>query len=109
MDDNLIREIIAIGIGERKRSIIVSNRTIRKRTNEVLEGIKFMNEYISSLDDQVSLLRAIHKRFNISIPKARCYLCLIFLLVDNKEGESIRNRPFMDWTIVSVIVITFPQ
>lgn len=101
----MIREIIALGIGERKRSIISSNRSVSKRTNEVIEGMRYMHEYILSLGDQQPLLHAIHKRFYIGPNKAKCYLCLLFLLLDNQEGESIKNKSFMEWNVVSVRIL----
>lgn len=101
----MIREIIALGIGERKRSIISSNRSVSKRTNEVIEGMRYMHEYILSLGDQQPLLHAIHKRFHIGPNKAKCYLCLLFLLLDNQEGESIKNKSFMEWNVVSVRIL----
>ena len=71
---------------------------------EVLEGIKYMYDYIMSLGESVSLVEALHTRFNIRISKSKCYLCLLFLLLDNKEGETVRNRCVTEWNLVSVFL-----
>lgn len=61
-----------------------------------------MIELIDSSDNHYPLVYKIHKRFHISESLSKSYLCLLTLLFDNKEGESIKNKPFIEWSIVSV-------
>ena len=67
-----------------------------------MEGLKVMIELIDSSDNHYPLVYKIHKRFHISESLSKSYLCLLTLLFDNKEGESIKNKPYMDWNVVSV-------
>ena len=67
-----------------------------------MEGLKVMIELIDSSDGHYPLVYKIHKRFHISESLSKSYLCLLTLLFDNKEGESIKNKPCMDWNVVSV-------
>lgn len=102
MDEAVIRDLLGMGIGERKRSLITGNRSPSRRARDLMEGLKVMLEFINSLDGSVSLVYALRKRFNISEALSKSYLCVIFLLLDSKEGETIRNKPFMEWSLVYV-------
>ena len=71
---------------------------------ELVEGVKVMLEYVQSYSDHKSLTLALQRRFHIKQSLARSYLSLLFLLLDNRDGDSIRNRPYMEWSIVNVSV-----
>lgn len=102
LDDTIVKEIIATGIGEKKRSIIKTSKTKSKRSVELMDGLKLMLEYIQSCDEKKPLAMAIQRRFHISSKLARSYLSLLFLLLDNKEGDSVRSRPYMEWSLMNV-------
>lgn len=104
MDDTLVREIVSIGIGERKRSIIKTTKTPSLHAMELVEGVKVMLEYIQSYSDHKSLVLALQLRFHINQSLARSYLSLLYLLLDNRDVDSIRNRPYMEWSVVNVHV-----
>lgn len=73
---------------------MLTNKQIDKR---VLEAMKCMRNYITSLDNNLSipLLQLIQNRFYISKKTAESYLCLLFLLSDNTDS-------FLDWSILKV-------
>ena len=98
-----MKEIIATGIGEKKRSIIKTSKTKSKRSVELMDGLKLMSEYVQSCDEKKPLAMAIQRRFHISCNLARSYLSLLFLLLDNKEGDSVRSRPYMEWSLMNVL------
>ncbi|KNB42773.1 hypothetical protein JH06_3532 [Blastocystis sp. subtype 4] len=102
LDDTLVREIVSIGIGERKRSIIKTTKTPSLHAMELVEGVKVMLEYIQSYSDHKSLVLALQLRFHINQSLARSYLSLLYLLLDNRDVDSIRNRPYMEWSVVNV-------
>ena len=104
MDDTLVREIVSIGIGERKRSIIKTTKTPSLHSMELVKGVKVMLEYIQSYSDHKSLALALQLRFHINQSLARSYLSLLYLLLDNRDVDSIRNRPYMEWSVLNVHV-----
>ena len=104
LDDTLVREIVSIGIGERKRSIIKTTKSPILHAMELVEGVKVMLEYIQSYSDHKSLVLALQLRFHINQSLARSYLSLLYLLLDNRDVDSIRNRPYMEWSVVNVHV-----
>ena len=71
---------------------------------ELVEGVKVMLEYIQSYSDHKSLVLALQLQFHINQSLARSYLSLLYLLLDNRDVDSIRNRPYMEWSVVNVHV-----
>ena len=68
----------------------------------MFEGVKVMLQYIQSLDGQCSLVSALNDRFHIRNETATVYLCLLFLLLDNQEGETWKSKLRMEKTIICV-------
>ena len=99
-----MKEIIATGIREKKRSIIKTSKSKSKRSIELMDGLKLMLEYIQSCNGKKPLVMALQRRFHISCKLSRSYLSLLFLLLDNKEGDSVRSRPYMEWSLMNVPV-----
>ncbi|KAK8823975.1 hypothetical protein WA538_001262 [Blastocystis sp. DL] len=104
LDDAIVKEIIATGIGEKKRSIIKTSKSKSKRSIELMDGLKLMLEYIQSCNGKKPLVMALQRRFHISCKLSRSYLSLLFLLLDNKEGDSVRSRPYMEWSLMNDVI-----
>lgn len=102
LDEDLVREIVGIGIGEKKRSIIKTMKTPSPRAQVLMDAIKVMFEYIDRVDPSKSLLTSLIKRFHIKEELAKSYLSLLFLLLDTKEKDTVKNRPYMEWDIINV-------
>lgn len=94
---------MSIGIGERRRSILPNQRLLSKRLHDVFEGVKVMLHFVECFEDQRSLVSALNTRFHIRTETAKTYLCLLFLLVDNQEGETLKSKLRMERNVICVL------
>ena len=104
LDSVVVRDVIAIGLVEKKRSII-KHATPSEKAQTIMEVIKVMLEETSRNEERTPLLAYLQNRFYIEEELAKSYLSLLFLLLDTKEGDSWKTLQQLDWQILKVSVI----
>lgn len=74
-----------------------------KRLHDIFEGVKVMLHFVECYKEQRSLVSALNTRFHIRSETAKTYLCLLFLLMDNQEGETLKNKLRIDRNVICVL------
>lgn len=101
LDSAVVRDVITMGLGEKKRSII-KHTTPSEKAQTIMEVIKVMLEEMSRNEETTPLLAYLQNRFYIEEELAKSYLSLLFLLLDGKEGDTWKNIQQLDWQVHKV-------